>query len=70
MEICVNNSLKIVEIWLTRAEQDEKTYQLIQPLYEKYKKYKVAIFESGHGDLLDFTTGLLIHNRKGTPNAS
>ena len=67
MEICVRDSLKIVEIWLTNSEQgDAVLRQSLQPMYEKYKqkKYKVAVFESGNGDLFDKTAGLLLHNRK------
>jgi len=67
MEICVKDSLKIVEIWLTNAESNNTVlHQSLQPLYEKYKqkRYKVAVFESGHSDLFDSTAGLLLHNRK------
>jgi len=67
MEVCVKDSLKIVEIWLTNTEQsDAALRKSLQPLYEEYKpkKYKVAVFKSGSGNLLDKTTGLLLHNRK------
>ena len=67
MEVCVKDSAKIVEVWLTNTEKDNtKIRQSLQPMYEKYKqkKYKVAVFESGHGGLLDNTAGLLLHNRK------
>ena len=67
MEIHVKDSLKIVEIWLTRAEQDDASLcASFQPLFEVYKakKYKVAVFESGSGDLLYNTAGLLLHNKK------
>jgi len=66
MEICVKDSLKIVEIWLTNAEQGNAALRKsLQPLFDEYKqkKYKVAVFESGHGDLVDATAGLLLHNR-------
>ena len=67
MEICVKDSAKIVEVWLSNTERSNTALrQSLKPLYEKYKqkKYKVAVFESGHGDLLDNTEGLLLHNRK------
>ena len=67
MEIHVKDSLKIVEIWLTRAEQDDASLRAsFRPLFEAYKekKYKVVIFKSGSGDLLYNTAGLLLHNRK------
>ena len=67
MEVCVKDSLKIVEIWMTNAEQgDAALRKSFQPIFEvcKQKKYKVAVFRSGHGDLLYNTAGLLLHNRK------
>ena len=67
MEIHVKDSLKIVEIWLTCAEQDDASLRKsLQPLFDEYKqkKYKVAVFESGSGDLLYNTAGLLLHNKK------
>ena len=67
MEICVKDSQRIVEIWLTNAEQgDASLRESFRPLFEAYKqrKYKVAIFQSGRGDLLDNTAGLLLHNRE------
>jgi len=67
MEIQVKDSLKIVEIWLTRAEQDDPSLRAsLAPIFEVYKekKYKVAVFHSGPGDLLYNTAGLLLHNRK------
>jgi len=66
MEICVKDSDKIVEVWLTNDEKSNTVLrQSLQPLYDEYrqKKYKVAVFQSGHGDLLDNTTGLLLHNK-------
>jgi len=67
MEVYIKDSLRIVEVWMTNGEQnDTELRQSLQLLYEKYKKkkYKVAVFESGHDDLLDSTAGLLLHNRK------
>ena len=42
--------MKIVEIWLTQAEQeDEALHQTLQKLYQDYsrRKFKVAQFHSG-----------------------
>ena len=67
MEVCVKDSDKIVEVWLTNCEKNDTSLrQSLKPLYEKYKrkKYKIAVFESGNGDLFDSTAGLLLHNRK------
>ena len=67
MEICVKDSDKIVEIWLTNVEKnDTMLRQSLHPLYDKYKQknYKVAVFESGHGDLFENTAGLILHNKK------
>ena len=67
MEIHVEHPQKIVEIWLTNAEQDDAALrESFKPLFEEYKqkKYKVAVFQSGCGDLAYDTAGLLLHNRK------
>jgi len=62
----VNDEKKIVEIWLTNAEQeDEELRESLKPLYAKYKKekYKVAVFLSGSRDLFTQTEALLLHNQ-------
>ena len=59
--------MKIVEIWLTRAEQeDDDLHQQLQKLYQDYsrRKFKVAQFHSGAGSLYDATRDLLLFNRK------
>ena len=66
MEINVNDETKIVEIWLTKAEQEDAGLrEQLKPLYQKYKakKYMVAQFESGDQDLEDITGALLVYNR-------
>lgn len=66
MEIHVRDDDHIVEIWLTgREKSDEQFKKTLKPIYNEYKqkKYKVAVFESGNGDLQDYTAGLLLHNR-------
>jgi len=67
MEICVKDSLKIVEIWLTNADQRGMSpRESFRMLFEEYKlmKFNVAVFNSGRGDLFDSTAGLLLFNRK------
>ena len=66
MKTRVNDEKKIVEIWLTNAEQeDEELRESLKPLYAKYKKekYKVAVFLSGSRDLFTQTEALLLHNQ-------
>ena len=66
MEIQVNDSDKIVEIWLSNAEKEDVALRdSLKPIYSAYKikKYKVAVFESGEADLFDETKELLLHNR-------
>ena len=66
IKINVNDQTKIVEVWLTNADQNDASVSgLLELLYAKYKeqKYKVAVFKSGKLDLVDRTAGLLIRNR-------
>jgi hypothetical protein len=59
--------MKLVEIWLTRQEQADKAIlEQLQQIYQDYKsrKYMVAQFHSGGGDLYAITRDLLIFNRK------
>ena len=66
LEIQVKDSDKIVEIWLSNAEKEDVALRdSLKPMYIDYnmKKYKIAVFESGTGDLFDTTAGLLLHNR-------
>lgn len=67
MEINVNDSSKIVEIWLSNQEkQDAALRQQLRPLYRAYasKKYLVAVLQSGGRDLQQSTSDLLCYNRK------
>jgi len=66
MEINVRDDDCIVEVWLTNREKaNERLRMSLQPLFDEYKqkKYKVAVLQSGSGDLADYTAGLLLHNR-------
>ena len=58
---------KLVEIWLTNAEKVEPALQeILKEIYAKYKakKYLVAVFESGTGNLYQNTRDLLLFNRR------
>ena len=66
MEINVRNDDHLVEVWLTNSEKaNEQLRMSLQPLFDEYKhkKYKVAVLQSGSGNLADYTSGLLLHNR-------
>lgn len=65
MQIYTDDQFKLVEIWLSKKERDDAELQeKLKPLYQdcKSKKYRVAVFESGDGDLLDNTRTLLCYN--------
>lgn len=65
MEISINDKSKYVSIWLTRAESaDAALREDLKPLFEQYRqqKYRVVLLESGSGDLVSLTQGLLRHN--------
>lgn len=67
MEIHVRDDMKLVTVWLTRAEQeDATTREQLKTLYTDYqaKKYMVAQFHSGTEDLYQCTRDLLFFNRK------
>ena len=67
MEVRVHKDIKLVEVWLTRQEQADKViWEQLQQMYQDYRsrKYMVAQFHSGGGDLYAITRDLLIFNRK------
>ncbi len=67
MEINVRDDRKIVEVWLTREEQqDQASMVQLKPLYQQFrdKKYTVAVFLSGTQDLAEETGALLRRNRR------
>lgn len=66
LEIHVDEKNFLVQIWLTRAEKaDVNLRNALIPIYARYKadKYKVAVFLSGEGPLLENTKHLLSINR-------
>jgi hypothetical protein len=61
----VHDDMKLVEIWLTKAESDDDVFRRkLEPIFAEYKKkkYRVVVFSSGKGDMLEFTKDLLKHN--------
>lgn len=67
MEMDVRDDKKIVEIWLTNAEKnDPMLREQLKDVYAEYKakKYMVAVFESGKGNLYENTRDLLLYNRR------
>ena len=67
MEMNVRDDKKLVEIWLTNAEKiDPVLREGLKEIYAKYKakKYMVAVFESGRGNLYENTRDLLLYNRR------
>lgn len=66
MEINVNDSSKLVEVWLNNEEKNNSVLRAeLAPIYSEYKarKYLVAVFESGSGDLAGGMQGLIYRNR-------
>lgn len=66
MKMFVDKDKKIVELWLTTAEQNDQTLmESLKPLYGAWREeqYRPVVFRSGTRDLLDLTAGLLLHNR-------
>ena len=67
MELRVHQNMKIVELWLTQKERENKELQeQLARMYQEYtaKKFKVAQFHSGADDLYTATRDLLLFNRK------
>lgn len=67
MEMNIRDDKKLVEIWLTNAEKiDPVLREGLKEIYAKYKakKYMVAVFESGKGNLYENTRDLLLYNRR------
>ena len=54
MEMNIHDDTQIVEIWLTNAEKTDPVLQdELKGIYAEYKakKYMVAVFQSGQGDM-------------------
>lgn len=67
MEIICDETKKIVEIWLTKAESaDEALQSRLRPLCSQWNKknYVHCVYRSGSRDLQEQTAALLLHNRE------
>lgn len=67
MEVSVHDDIKLVEIWLTKQEQEDAALrEQLQRMYQVYKSrsYMVAQFHSGGENLYALTRGLLVFNRR------
>ena len=64
LEIC--EKTRIAYYWLTREEDENGTKEMLKPAFVKWKTegYKVCVFISGTGNLVDLTKELLIHNKE------
>lgn len=67
MQLEVNDEFRFVSIWLTNEEESERD-RYIQELQEqiddyRIRKYKLVVYYSGTGDLLQLTGDLLSHNK-------
>ena len=66
LQIDVFDNQKIVAVWLTKAERgDERVREKLRELRAKYKakKYTVAEYQSGDGDLHTSIYELLRYNK-------
>ena len=69
MEIKVDPQQKFVEVWQTRADQDDAALQTqLKAMYADWKKkgYLVAVYRSGEEDLYAATRDLLAYNKRRT----
>lgn len=67
LQIDVLDDKKIVAVWLTRAERnDESVMARLRSLRSEYKakKYTVAEYHSGSGDLHTSVLDLLTYNKR------
>lgn len=67
MRMEVKDQSKVVELWLTREEKNNKQFlDALKSLYRQYQtqSYLVAVFYSGGEDLYQQTRDLLLYNRR------
>ncbi|MBQ7295228.1 MAG: hypothetical protein IJW86_03420 [Clostridia bacterium] len=66
MEMEVSEKDRIVYYWLTNEEKEDAEFrQSLKPQYGEWsrKGYKVCVFLSGKGNLVELTKELLVHNK-------
>ena len=67
-----NDRLKIMEIWLTKEDQENEVFMDgLNAKYEEWKQqgYLPVVYRSGSEPLFDCTLDLLKHNRNKQTNA-
>lgn len=67
IELEIDEKQKIAYYWLTKEEKANTSFrESLKPQYDEWHKkgYKVCVFLSGEGDLLEMTKDLLIHNKE------
>lgn len=67
MQIQINRSAGIAEIWLTKAERDDSAVkESLKPLYKKFHAEKLlpTVFLSGDREICNQTSALLCYNRR------
>lgn len=65
LDVCEEN--RIAYYWLSREERDnQELRKSLNPEYKAWKEkgYKVCVFLSGEGNLVELTKELLIHNKE------
>jgi hypothetical protein len=67
MRLEVDDKFRFVSIWLTKSDEEQKEQYIekLQDQIDEYraKKYKLVIYHSGDGDLLQLIGDLLSHNK-------
>lgn len=67
LEMHIRDDKKLVEIWLNSEEKrDTQLREKLKDVYAQFreKKYLVAVYESGEGDLYQGTLDLLRYNKR------
>lgn len=67
MEMEVSEKDRIVYYWLTNEEKEDTEFRKsLKPQYGEWsrKGYKVCVFLSGKGNLVELTKELLVHNKQ------
>ncbi len=67
MYVNVRNENKLVELWLTRTEKEDKVFRAsLFPVYQRYNAqgFLVVLYLSGEEDLYPQTRDLLLYNQR------
>lgn len=64
LQIDILDNQKIVAVWLTKAERDDKSVMARLRSEYKAKKYTVAEYHSSSGDLHTSVLNLLAYNKR------